>query len=130
LGAWAKSSNSLALNLWPRMTAIESTQASLDAKVSTLQKDTSDIKTMLTKIYQAFKGSSALVDPLTLALTMAPAIVEWERVTEAPSTRVPESSTSQPTATDVASRGQPPSHTKGEIPIVAVPISSFKEPEM
>ena len=72
LGAWAKSSNSLAWNLGPRMSAIESTQASLDAKVSTLQKDTFDMKTMLTELYKAFKGSStptASLDPPTPALT-------------------------------------------------------------
>ena len=71
------------------MSAIESTQASLDAKVSTLQKDTYDIKTMLTELYQVFKGSSALVDPPTLALTNVATTVKGERAIEAPSTGLP-----------------------------------------
>ena len=57
------------------MSAIESAQASLDAKVSTIQKDTADIKDMLSELYQTFKGPS--VAP-TLALTNAAAIVKGE----------------------------------------------------
>ena len=129
LAALAKSSNSLAWNLGPRMSAIESSQASLDAKVSTIQKDTSDIKTMLTELYQAFKGSSASVDPPTLALTNVVATVEGERATEAPSTRLPESSTSQPSTADVALIGQASSHTEGEHITEATRISSYQPPE-
>ena len=69
---------------------MENAQASLEAKVSTIQKDTSDIKSMMTEIYQAFKGSStsASVAP-TLAITAAQATVEGENVTDAPHTEAP-----------------------------------------
>ena len=43
-------------NLGSRMTAFEIAQASLETKVSTIQKDTSDRNFMMTEIYQAFKG--------------------------------------------------------------------------
>ncbi|GKC58715.1 hypothetical protein Tco_1086313, partial [Tanacetum coccineum] len=55
LADWVKSSTSLAWNLGPRLTAIENSQAAIRTKVSSLRKDTSDIKSMMIKIYQAFK---------------------------------------------------------------------------
>ena len=116
MAAWAKSSNSLAWNLGPRMSAIESSQASLDDKVSTIQKDTADIKNMLSELYQAFKGLSVV--PPTLALTNDAATVEGERSTEGPPTRVPETSTSQPS-----------SQAEGERIVEATPISSFQSPD-
>ena len=110
MAAWAKSSNSLAWNLGPRMSAIESSQASLDAKVSTIQKDTADIKNMLSELYEAIKGPSVV--PPTLALTDVAATVEGERSTEVPPTGVPETSTSQPS-----------SQAEGERIVEATPIS-------
>ncbi|GJY43506.1 hypothetical protein Tco_0431719 [Tanacetum coccineum] len=76
LASWAKSSTNMAWNL-----------------------DTSSIKSMMTEMYNAFRGQSCL-DPsgnvtLTLALTHIPANVEGENATH--------------TATE-----EPPSHTKGE----------------
>ncbi|GKA78239.1 hypothetical protein Tco_0784776 [Tanacetum coccineum] len=55
LAEWAKSSTSIAWNLGSRMTAIEISQAEIRTEVSSLKQDTSDFKSMMTKIYQAFK---------------------------------------------------------------------------
>lgn len=44
LSEQAKSETSMAWNVGPRLTALESTQAALHSEVSTLRKDTSDIK--------------------------------------------------------------------------------------
>ncbi|GJY16217.1 hypothetical protein Tco_0386639 [Tanacetum coccineum] len=54
------------------MTAIENSQAKIRTDVSSLRQDTSEIKSMMTEIYQAFKGqstpSSSVPQP-TLAIT-------------------------------------------------------------
>ncbi|GKE80745.1 hypothetical protein Tco_1550745 [Tanacetum coccineum] len=55
LAEWAKSSTSISWNLGSRMTAIEISQAEIRTEVSSLKQDTSDFKSMMTKIYQAFK---------------------------------------------------------------------------
>ncbi|GJT09529.1 hypothetical protein Tco_0856571 [Tanacetum coccineum] len=63
--------------------------------MSSLKEDTHFIKTMMTKMYEVFKGqSSGSVTP-TLSLTHIPANIERENATN--------------TATE-----EPPSHTKGE----------------
>ncbi|GKC36455.1 retrovirus-related pol polyprotein from transposon TNT 1-94 [Tanacetum coccineum] len=114
--AWAKSSTNMAWNLGSRMTAIEISQTALKSKVSSHRQDTSEIKSMMTKIYQAFKGQSSStpsssVTP-TLALTNIPANVEGENATN--------------TATE-----EPSSHTEGETkdPKMAIPISSIQPTE-
>ncbi|GJR27209.1 hypothetical protein Tco_1103441 [Tanacetum coccineum] len=56
LASWAKSSTSMAWNLSPRMTAVESSQAALRSEISSLKQDTLEIKSMMTEIFQAFKG--------------------------------------------------------------------------
>nr|GEV67875.1 retrovirus-related Pol polyprotein from transposon TNT 1-94 [Tanacetum cinerariifolium] len=56
LAEWANSSTSMAWNLSPRMTAIENSQVEIRIDVSSLRQDTSEIKSMLTEIYQAFKA--------------------------------------------------------------------------
>ncbi|GKA34271.1 hypothetical protein Tco_0720700 [Tanacetum coccineum] len=73
-------------------------ETALKSEVFSLKKDTSEIKSIMTEIYQAFKGQSfsapsSSVTP-TLALTHIPANVEGENATN--------------TATE-----EPPSHTKG-----------------
>ncbi|GKB25915.1 hypothetical protein Tco_0865316 [Tanacetum coccineum] len=82
LASWAKSSTSMAWNLGPRMTAVESSQAEIKSKISSLRQDTSDIKSMMTEIYQAFKGQSSTpsssVSQTTLAITEGPTNVEGE----------------------------------------------------
>ncbi|GJS31808.1 hypothetical protein Tco_0492428 [Tanacetum coccineum] len=97
--SWTKSSTNMAWNLGSRMTAVEISQTALKHEVSSLRKDTLKIKSMMAKIYQAFKGQpsfglSGSVTP-TLALTHIPANVKGENVTN--------------TATE-----EPLSHTKGE----------------
>ncbi|GKC89818.1 hypothetical protein Tco_1150467 [Tanacetum coccineum] len=75
--AWTKSSTNMAWNLGSRMTAIEISQTALKSEVSYLRQDTSEIKSIMAEIYQAFKGQpssapSGSVTP-TLALTHIPA---------------------------------------------------------
>ncbi|GKE44539.1 hypothetical protein Tco_1471823, partial [Tanacetum coccineum] len=108
--ACTKSSTNMAWNLSSRMTAIEISQTALKSEVSSLRQDTSEIKSMMAEIYQAFKGQpssapSRSVTP-TLALTHIPANFEGENATN--------------TATE-----EPPSHTKGETgdTTMAIPIS-------
>ncbi|GKA02591.1 hypothetical protein Tco_0675372 [Tanacetum coccineum] len=55
LSSWVKSSISMAWNLGPRMTAVESSKAEIRFELSSLRQDTSDVKSMMTEIYQAFK---------------------------------------------------------------------------
>ncbi|GKC20215.1 hypothetical protein Tco_1022365 [Tanacetum coccineum] len=115
--AWAKSSTKMAWNLGSRMTAIEISQTAFKGEVSSLRHDTSDIKSMMTEIYQAFKGQSSLAPSssvtLTLSLTNIRANVEGGNATN--------------TATE-----EPPSHTEGETedPKMAIPISSIQPTEV
>nr|GFA84644.1 hypothetical protein [Tanacetum cinerariifolium] len=81
------------------------------------KQDTLEIKSMMRKIYQAFKGQSSLAPSssvtLTLALTNILANVERENVTN--------------TATE-----EPPSHTEGETKdsTMKIPISSIQPTEV
>ncbi|GJY80064.1 hypothetical protein Tco_0492815 [Tanacetum coccineum] len=87
---------------------VETVKAALDAQndhfetwadLSSLKSDTSEIKSMMTEIYQAFKGQSltpsSSMPQITLAITEGPANVGVENVT--------------PVVTE-----EPPSHTEGE----------------
>ncbi|GJW71784.1 hypothetical protein Tco_0128701 [Tanacetum coccineum] len=51
----AKLSTFMAWKLSPRMTVVESSQAEIRYKLSSLRQDTSDIKSIMTEIYQASK---------------------------------------------------------------------------
>ncbi|GKD47145.1 hypothetical protein Tco_1271790, partial [Tanacetum coccineum] len=62
LASWAKSSNSLDWNLGLRMTTVESSQAEIRSEISSLKQDTSEIKFMMTKIFQAFKGEHVAME--------------------------------------------------------------------
>ncbi|GJR06308.1 hypothetical protein Tco_0529292 [Tanacetum coccineum] len=110
--AWMKSSTNMAWNLGSRMSGVELSQTALKREISSLKKDTSEIKSMMTKMYAAFQGhlSSALSSSVTpiLALTDIQANVEGENV--------------HTTATE-----EPPSHTEGETeePRLAILISSI-----
>ncbi|GKF93211.1 hypothetical protein Tco_0279930, partial [Tanacetum coccineum] len=46
----------MAWNLGSRMTAVEHSQTALTREVSSLRHETSEIKSMMAEIYQAFKG--------------------------------------------------------------------------
>ncbi|GKB93429.1 hypothetical protein Tco_0979566, partial [Tanacetum coccineum] len=110
--AWMKSSTNMAWNLGSRMSGVELSQTALKREISSLEKDTSEIKSMMTEMYAAFQGHpssapSGGVTP-TLALTDIQANVEGENANT--------------TATE-----EPPSHTEGETkePKLAIPISSI-----
>ncbi|GJZ42337.1 hypothetical protein Tco_0589223 [Tanacetum coccineum] len=80
LAVWAKSSTSKAWNLGPRLTSIESTQFALRSEISSLKQDTYEIKSMMTKIFKAFKGQSSSapsssVPTITLTITEGPTTV-------------------------------------------------------
>ncbi|GKG19520.1 hypothetical protein Tco_0376619, partial [Tanacetum coccineum] len=99
------------------MTAIEISQTALQSKVSSIRKDTLEIKSMMSEIYHAFKvqsslASSSSVTP-TLALTNIPSNIEGENATN--------------TTTE-----EPPSHTKRETENLkmAIPISSIQPIEV
>nr|GEV22242.1 hypothetical protein [Tanacetum cinerariifolium] len=85
LAAWTKSSTNMAWNFGSRMTIIEICQTALKSEVFSLRQDTSEIKSMMKEIYQAFKGQPSLapsgsVTP-TRALTNILANVEGENTT-------------------------------------------------
>ncbi|GJS54617.1 hypothetical protein Tco_0627979 [Tanacetum coccineum] len=91
LASWAKSSTSMASNLGPRMTAVESSQAEIRSEISYLKQDTSEIKFTMTEIFQAFKGQSSApsssVPHATLAITEGPTNVEGRIQAEEEPTR-------------------------------------------
>ncbi|GJV92643.1 hypothetical protein Tco_1540456, partial [Tanacetum coccineum] len=121
LASWEKSSTSMAWNLGPRMTVVESSQGEIRSKISSLRKENSDIKSMITEIYQSFKGQSSAslssMPQTTLDIIEGPANVRGENVTQ----------------TDTK---EPPSHTEGEHaaieeePTNAVPITTVKPTEI
>ncbi|GJT12772.1 hypothetical protein Tco_0859814 [Tanacetum coccineum] len=95
LSAWAKSSTNMAWNLGSRLSGLERAQNHIQSSMSSLKEDTHSIKTMMSEMYEVFKGqSSGSVTP-TLSLTHILANVEGENATN--------------TATE-----EPPSHTEGE----------------
>ena len=119
VAAQSQWSTSLAWTIGSKMTALENSQAALDSKVSIIHQDTAEIKSMVTEMFQVFKGTStsSSVTP-TLAITAAPAIVEGENVPETP-------------ITDEQEDAGQPSHTEGEYVTEATPISEVppqKEP--
>ncbi|GKF25777.1 hypothetical protein Tco_0081671, partial [Tanacetum coccineum] len=115
--SWTKSFTNMAWNIGSRMTAVEISQTALKHEVSSLRQDTSEIKSMITEIYNAFKGQSYSAPSSsvtsTLALTNIPANVDGGYATN--------------TATE-----EPPSHTEGETedPNMAILISSIQPTEV
>jgi hypothetical protein len=114
--AQSQKSTSLAWTMGTRMTALESSQAALDSNVSIIHQDTTEIKSMMTEMFQVFKGTStsSSVTP-TLAITAAPANVEGENVPETPITDEQEA--------------RQPSHTEGEHVTEATPITEVPPQE-
>ncbi|GJT27344.1 hypothetical protein Tco_0907619 [Tanacetum coccineum] len=96
---WMKSSTNMAWNLGSRISGLERTQTHIQSSMSSLKEDTSSIKFMMTKMYNAFRSQSSSapsssVTP-TFALTDTLANVEGDNATH--------------TATK-----EPSFHTKGE----------------
>ncbi|GKD59784.1 hypothetical protein Tco_1297293 [Tanacetum coccineum] len=113
LAAWAKSSTNMAWNLGSRLSGLEQAQNHIQSSMSSLKEDTHSIKTMMTKMYEVFKGqSSGSVTP-TLSLTHISVNVKGENATN--------------TTTE-----EPPSYTEGETkqPKMAVLISSIQPTEV
>nr|GEU55520.1 hypothetical protein [Tanacetum cinerariifolium] len=97
--AWMKSSTNMTWNLGSRILSLERAQSHIKSSMSSLQEDTSSIKSMMTEMYNAFRGQSYLAPSssvtLTFSLTNTLANVEGENATH--------------TATK-----EPSSHTEGE----------------
>nr|GEV55508.1 retrovirus-related Pol polyprotein from transposon TNT 1-94 [Tanacetum cinerariifolium]GEV76571.1 retrovirus-related Pol polyprotein from transposon TNT 1-94 [Tanacetum cinerariifolium] len=110
--AWMKSSTNMARNLRSRISCLERAQTHIKSSMSSLQEDTRSIKSMMTDMYNAFRGQSSLAPSssvtLTFALTNTLANVEGENTTH--------------TATK-----EPPSHTEGETD--ANIHNNFEEPK-
>ncbi|GJW29525.1 hypothetical protein Tco_0046400 [Tanacetum coccineum] len=79
--SWTKSSTNIAWNLGLRMTAIEISQTALKSVFSSLRQDTSEIKFMITEIYQAFKGQSSLAPSSSVTPTLALRIDKGKGIT-------------------------------------------------
>ncbi|GJR98278.1 hypothetical protein Tco_0270452 [Tanacetum coccineum] len=97
--AWKKSSTNMAWNLGSRMSGVELSQTALKREISSLRKDTSEIKSMMAEMYAAFQGYPSLAPSgsvtSTLALTDVQANVERENAS-------------------TTTTKEPPSHTEGE----------------
>ncbi|GJS05768.1 hypothetical protein Tco_0322276 [Tanacetum coccineum] len=67
-----KSSTNMAWNLGSRMSGVELSQTALKREISSLRKDTSEIKSMMTEMYTAFQGhpSSAPSGSVTPTLSL------------------------------------------------------------
>ncbi|GJU98140.1 retrovirus-related pol polyprotein from transposon TNT 1-94 [Tanacetum coccineum] len=83
--AWMKTSTNMAWNLGSRMSGVELSQTTIKQEISSLRKDTSEIKSMMTEMYAAFQGHSSSAPSgsvtLTLALTNIQANVEGSQAT-------------------------------------------------
>ncbi|GKE32140.1 hypothetical protein Tco_1451462, partial [Tanacetum coccineum] len=110
--AWMNSSTNMAWNLGSGISEVELSQTALKRKISSLRKDTSKIKSMMTEMYAAFRGQpssapSGSVTP-TLSLTDIQANVKGKNA-------------------NTTTTEEPPSYTKGETeePRLAILISSI-----
>ncbi|GKB11988.1 RNA-directed DNA polymerase, eukaryota [Tanacetum coccineum] len=91
-----------------RMTSIESTQAALQSDISSLKQDTLNFKSMMTEIFNAFKGQSSSTPSRSVPTTTL-AILKVQQLLEENITH---------TATK-----EPPSHTEGDnddIPLMRI----------
>ncbi|GKG44086.1 hypothetical protein Tco_0483179, partial [Tanacetum coccineum] len=95
----AKSSTNMAWNLGSRISGLERAQNHINSNMSSLKEDTLSIKSMMTEMYEAFKGQSSSAPPgsvtPTLTLTYIPSNIDGENATN-------------------TSTNEPPSHTEGE----------------
>ncbi|GJX43210.1 hypothetical protein Tco_0259886 [Tanacetum coccineum] len=110
-----KSSTNMAWNLGSRMSGVELSQAALKREISSLRKDTSEIKFMMTEMCAAFHGQPSLapsggVTP-TLALTDIQANIEGENA-------------------NTTTTEEPPSLIKGSFIVPAYPDEHDKEEQI
>nr|GEU63662.1 reverse transcriptase domain-containing protein [Tanacetum cinerariifolium] len=79
--AWMKSSTNMAWNLGSRISCLERAQTHIKSSMSSLQKDTSSIKSMMTEIYNAFssQSSSAPSSSVTLTFSLTDTLANVER---------------------------------------------------
>ncbi|GKC21062.1 hypothetical protein Tco_1023212, partial [Tanacetum coccineum] len=132
LREWAQSSEKLAWSMRSRLSEVERSQANLQVSMLSLMQNTHDMKSMMTEMYQAFKGqppsAPSSSQTTTLALTDIPANVEGENietVTEEPTTEVPV--TEEPVVNQpIPEEG--PSHTEGETANITFEGSSNHNP--
>ncbi|GKE06230.1 hypothetical protein Tco_1398248 [Tanacetum coccineum] len=113
LAAWAKSSTNIAWNLSSRLSGLERAQNHIQSSMSSLKEDTHFIKTMMSEMYDVFKGQSSSSVTPTLVLTYILANIKRENATN--------------TTTE-----KPPSYIEGETehPKIAVLISSIQPTEL
>nr|GEW10281.1 retrovirus-related Pol polyprotein from transposon TNT 1-94 [Tanacetum cinerariifolium] len=95
LATSAKSFTNMAWNLDSRLSGLERAKNHIQSSMSSLKKDTNSIKTMITEMYEVFKGQSLGSVAPTLAPTHIPTNFKGENGTN--------------TATE-----DPPSHTEGQ----------------
>nr|GEY49050.1 hypothetical protein [Tanacetum cinerariifolium] len=69
--AWMKSSTNMAWNLGSRIFGLERAQNHIKLSMSSLQEDTSSIKSMMTKMYNAFRGQSSSAPSSSITPTFA-----------------------------------------------------------
>ncbi|GJS76931.1 hypothetical protein Tco_0726812 [Tanacetum coccineum] len=93
LAGWAKSSTNMAWNLGFRVSGLKRAQNHIKSSMSSLQEDISSIKSMMTKMYNAFRGQYSSAPSgsvtLTLALTHISANVEGDNATHTATKELP-----------------------------------------
>ncbi|GKB85931.1 hypothetical protein Tco_0958203 [Tanacetum coccineum] len=80
--AWMKSSANMAWNFGSRISRVELSQTALKREISSLKKDTSEIKSMMTEMYAAFQANVEGENAKTTATEEPPS--HTERETEEP----------------------------------------------
>nr|GEV56650.1 uncharacterized mitochondrial protein AtMg00810-like [Tanacetum cinerariifolium] len=68
---WMKSSTNMAWNLSSRISCFKRAQNHIQSSMSTLKEDTSSIKSMMTKMYNAFRGQSSSAPSSSVTPTFA-----------------------------------------------------------
>nr|GEV15835.1 hypothetical protein [Tanacetum cinerariifolium] len=115
--ALMKSSTNMAWNLGSRILGLERAQTHIKSSMSSLQEDTSSIKSMLTERYNALKGqsSSAPLSSVTLifALTNTPANVEGKNATHN-ATKEPPSHIEGETDANIQEKPEGPKHNPSQ----------------
>ncbi|GJW52067.1 hypothetical protein Tco_0093418 [Tanacetum coccineum] len=117
---WMKSSTNMAWNLSSRMSGVELSQTALKREISSLRKDTSEIKSMMTEMYAAFQANVEGENANTTAIEEPPSHTEGE--TEEPKLAIPISS--------IPSTAIPPTQAQPITSIIIHPESSQTTPKI